>query len=164
MAETHRGTNYTDPLSVGKAATSYLMLFVLPTIWMMALKEAMRGDDDDQDEEEWLKKYAKEQLSYIMGTTILGRELVSAIASFRGYQGPAGLRFFIEIGKFANQTAKAVEDGEIDMPWFKSAMASAGVLLHLPTGQISRMIEGADLYRDGAAGPQAAIVGPPIKD
>jgi hypothetical protein len=46
----------------------------------------------------------------------------------------------------------------------KATLETAGVVLHLPTGQVSRMIEGTNMYLEGAAGPQAAIVGPPIKD
>jgi hypothetical protein len=157
MAENHRATDYRDPLSVGKAATNYLLLFVLPTVWMMALKEAMRGDGEDDDE--LLAKYAKEQLAYIMGTTILGREMASAISDF-DYRGPTGLRFFTEVGKLYKQSMQ----GEIDMPWFKAAMNTAGTLLHFPTAQLVRMWEGGQAYLDGEAGPQAALVGPPIKD
>jgi hypothetical protein len=169
MAETHRRTKYSDPFSVAKAGADYLLLFILPTVLMMMLKEALRGDDDDQDEETWLKKYAKEQLSFLLGTTIVGRELTSAVAGFRGYQGPAGFRFFVAIGKFFNQAGQVVDgfefhEEELDMPLLKATLETAGVVLHLPTGQVSRMIEGTNMYLEGAAGPQAAIVGPPIKD
>lgn len=158
MAENYRVTDMSDPLAVGKLAGNYLLLFVLPTVWMMALKEALRGDDDDEDK--LLAKYAKEQLSYVLGTTILGRELSASISGFTGYQGPAGLRFFADFYKFAKQTAQ----GEIDMPWFKAAMGTAGAIMHLPTGQVSRMVEGTDAFMEGSAGPQAMLVGPPLKN
>jgi hypothetical protein len=157
MVENYRATDPRNPLSVGKTAGNYLLLFVLPTVWMMALKEALRGDDDDDDE--LLAKYAKEQLSYIMGTTIMGRELASAMSDF-DYRGPTGLRFFVEFGKLYKQSMQ----GEVDMPWFKAFMNTAGTLLHFPAGQITRMVDGANAYIDGNAGPQAVLVGPPLKN
>jgi hypothetical protein len=70
------------------------------------------------------------------------------------------LRFFAEFAKFAKQTMQ----GEIDMPWFKSTLNTVGLLMHLPLGQVGRMAEGTDAFMEGTAGPQAILVGPPIKD
>jgi hypothetical protein len=157
--ENYRATDFKDPLGVGKLAANYLLLFTLPVVWSWALKEALRGDGDD-DEEEILKRLAMDQINYLLGTMVLAREIGAAVSGFAGYQGPAGTRFFGEVAKMTKQMAQ----GEVDMPAFKATINTAGILLHFPSGQIARTVEGFKAYIDDQAGPQAVLVGPPIKD
>ncbi len=158
--ENARATDFSNPMQVGKLAANYLLLFTLPAVWGWALKEALRGDDDDEDAKKIAKRLAMEQLNYLLGTMVLVREIGSAISGFSGYQGPAGTRFFAELGKLIKQT----EQGDVDMALVKAAANTVGIAAHLPSGQIMKSVEGTVAVMDGKAGPQAVLVGPPIKN
>jgi hypothetical protein len=133
-----------------------LMLYVVPTVLAFSLKEAVKGGDDD--EEELLQKLAKEQLSYLLGTVVGLREVGAAITGFNGYQGPAGTRFFSEVGKLAKQ----VEQGEIDIALIKAMNNTAGILLHYPAGAVNRAVEGFIALQEGKTNnPLVILTGPP---
>ena len=138
--------------------------YVPPAILGALLKELVRGSDDDWDKEKILKKLAKEQLNYLMGTMVLTREIGAAITSDYGYSGPAGVRLFAEVNKLAKQA----EQGEIDKALVKSAINVAGVagipvIGQFPAGQVNRTIDGIVAVSEGTAGPQAVIFGAPLK-
>lgn len=158
--ENYRATDFRNPLQVGKLAANYLLLFTLPAVWGWALKEALRGDDDDEDAAKIAKRLAAEQLNYLLGTMVLVREIGGAISGFQGYQGPAGTRFFAELGKFIKQA----QQGDVDMALVKAAANTVGVAAHLPSGQVIKSVEGTVAVMDGKAGPQAVLVGPPLKN
>ena len=162
--ERGRATEFKDPMAVGKLAVDYLMLFTVPAVLGTLLKELVRGSDDDWDKEKLLKKLAKEQLNYLMGTMVLTREVGAAITGDYGYSGPAGVRLFAEINKLAKQ----VEQGEVDTALVKAAINVAGiaglpVIGQFPSGQINRTIDGVVAVSEGTAGPQAVIFGAPLK-
>jgi len=162
--ERGRATDFKSPTAVGKLAADYLMLFTVPAILGALLKELVRGSDDDWDKEKILKKLAKEQLNYLMGTMVLTREIGAAITSDYGYSGPAGVRLFAEVNKLAKQA----EQGEIDKALVKSAINVAGVagipvIGQFPAGQVNRTIDGIVAVSEGTAGPQAVIFGAPLK-
>lgn len=154
-AERYAATNFKNPLQIGRFSVDMIMLYVVPTLLAFALKEAIKGSDDD--EEELVKKLAKEQLSYLLGTMIGLREIGSAVSGFNGYQGPAGTRFFAEIGKLAKQ----VEQGDVDMPLIKSMNNAAGILLHYPAGAVNRAVEGFIALQEGKTqNPLVILTGP----
>ncbi len=155
-AERYGATNFTNPLQVGRFAVDMLMLYVVPTVLAFTLKEALKGGDDD--EEELLKKLAKEQLSYLLGTMVGLREIGAAVTGFSGYQGPAGTRFFSEVGKLAKQ----VQQGEVDMALIKAMNNTAGILFHYPAGAVNRAVEGFIALQEGKTdNPLVILTGPP---
>lgn len=153
-AERYNATNFKNPLQVGRFAVDMLMLYVVPTVLAFALKEAVKGSDD---EEELLKKLGKEQLSYLLGTMVGLREIGASITGFNGYQGPAGTRFFSEVGKLAKQ----VEQGDVDLALIKAMNNTAGILLHYPAGAVNRAVEGFIALQEGKTdNPLVLLTGP----
>jgi hypothetical protein len=153
--ERYKATSFKDPLQVGRFAVDMLMLHTVPVVLSYSLKAALKGGDDD---EELMAALAKEQLNYMMGTMVGLRELGAAITGYNGYQGPAGTRFFSEVGKLAKQT----EQGDVDAALLKSLNNVAGILLHYPAGQVTRTTEGFLAIMEGeTANPMALVLGPP---
>ena len=87
----------------------------------------------------------KANLSYLAGLVVFTRELSGAIAGFYGYSGPAGTRFFSEIGKFGTQAAQS----EVDEAFLKAANNAAGILFHYPASQVQRTAEGIAALAEG---------------
>lgn len=98
-AESVARTKFTDPLSVGRLTVDFLMLYTLPAALGMLLKDALRGDEDDDG---FAEKLAREQLAFIAGTVVGGRELGSALQGY-SYRGPTGTRFFAEASRLFQQ-------------------------------------------------------------
>lgn len=153
-AESVSRTKFKDPLSVGLFAVDMLMLYSVPTFLAMTLREALRGDEDD-DEPLW-SKYAKEQLGFLLGTLVGGRELSSAVQGY-DYAGPAGLRFFAEMSRLYEQAGQ----GEVDAAALSALNKSAGILFKYPAGQVERTVEGAIAVSEGDAPVSAVIFGKP---
>ena len=158
-------TNFRKPHEVLRLAGDYLLLMVVPVIGSVLLDALLKGAPDDEDE--WLEKIIEEQISFVMGVFPLTREMTSAVQAATGfggqfgYSGPAGLRFFAELGKLGAQ----IGQGEIDMAAFKAANITAGVLFHYPAGQVNRTVEGTAALLEGRTGnPLAVIVGPPPRN
>lgn len=154
--ERYRDTNFKSPAEVGRFAVDMLMLNTVPVVLAVLMKEALVGSGED-DEDKLVKKLAAEQLNYLLGTMVGLREVGAAITGFNGYTGPAGTRFFSEIGKLAKQA----EQGELDKALLKSLNNAAGMLFHYPAGQVNRTVEGWMAVQEGKAGPEALVVGPP---
>ena len=57
-----------------------------------------------------------------------------------------------------------VQQGEVDEALVTSAVGSAGVLFHFPSGQLNRMITGYIAASEGDAPPTAMLFGKPRKD
>jgi hypothetical protein len=153
--ERTKQTDFRDPASVAKLAGDYLLLYTVPVVLSMALKEALRGSDDGDD---WPEKLAKEQLSYLMGQIVGLRELGAALQGF-DYSGPAGLRFFSEFAKLGKQAMQ----GDVDAAFLRALNQSAGILFHYPAGAVQRAVDGYAAWQDGEAGPGAMLFGPPLK-
>jgi hypothetical protein len=137
-----------------------LMLYTVPTVLTVALKEAVQraiggGDDDD----ELLKKLAGEQLSYIMGGFIGLRELSSMFSGYQGYEGPAGARFYSEVAKLAKEAGQ----GEADAGLFKRLNSVGGILLHYPATQVQRSVEGMKELSEGRGNLLSLFFGKPKK-
>lgn len=161
-SEIKNRTDWKNPFEVAVAARDYLLLMVVPAVLGVLIKEALTGGDDDP--EELVKKLGAEQVSYLLGTMVGLREVstaaqrVAGVAQFNGsYGGPAGLRFLQEIDKLGTQ----VSQGEMDKALRKSSLNTAGVLFHLPSGQINKTWDGVEAIAEGEAGPAAVLVGPP---
>jgi hypothetical protein len=127
----------------------------------LAIKEAFSGGDDD--DEELAKKLGAEQVSYLFGLMVGVREATGAAQillglgnkSGLGYGGPAGLRFFGELQKFAQQA----EQGELDRAFVRAGVNVGGIALHLPSAQINRTIDGIVALEEGRTTNPAAVIG-----
>jgi hypothetical protein len=154
-AERYNTTSFKDPLQVGRFMVDMLLLYTVPAVLGFAMKEALKGGGDDDD---LAKRLAAEQLNYMLGTMVGLREVGAAVAGFNGYQGPAGTRFFSELGKFGKQ----VEQGDVDGALLKSLNNAAGILFHYPAGQVNRTVEGFNALVEGkTANPLVLAFGPP---
>lgn len=148
------------PLAVPKLVSDYALLFVIPALAGALIKMALKGEDFD-DEEKLAKTLAAEQLNYLLGTMILTREIgggISAAVSGFSYTGPAALRLFGEVSKFAQQAGQ----GEVDAALLKAANNIGGIVLHYPAGQVQRTVEGMTaLYEGETENPLVLFAGPP---
>jgi GNAT superfamily N-acetyltransferase len=137
------------PADVGRLAVDYLLLFSIPAVLSMLVKEAFgRGDDDD----EMLAKMAKAQVSYLMGTVIGARDFGGMVEGFP-YRGPAGLRGLDEIARLIEQA----EQREVDAAALRALNATAGILFHYPAGQVQRTVEGVVALSEGDTENPAAL-------
>ena len=153
-------TKFTDPISVGRLAVDVLMLYTVPAILGIALREGVNLaiGGDEPDEEELIDKMLREQLTYMMGTMVGVREFATIFDPRFGYSGPAGVRFIAEVERLGNQ----ISQGELDDALRKSAVNVGGMLLHFPAGQVNRIIDGIYALEEGEAeSPAVVIFGPP---
>ena len=155
-------TNFKDPISIGRLAGDLLMLYTAPAILGVALREAVSllVGGEEKEEEELIEKLIKEQATYILGTMVGLREFASVFDPRFGYSGPAGARFIAEFTRFA----KEVSQGELDEGLRKSAISAGGMLLHFPSGQLNRIIDGITALQEGKTSSPAAIIFGPPKD
>ncbi|NYT45145.1 hypothetical protein H0A64_09965 [Alcaligenaceae bacterium] len=123
-------------------AGDYLLIMVLPAILSGVLRQALKGQDD---EDEYIESVLGELIGYPLGMFVGVRELSGVASKIAGidtqfsYSGPAGLRFFSEMDKLGQQ----IGQGEADKALFKSLNNVGGLLFHYPAGQVNRMIDGS---------------------
>lgn len=149
-----------SPGSRAKFAADMLLLYMVPAVLGSVLKDAFTPGDAG-DDEELAKKLAGEQLSYLLGLVVVGREFGQAGRMLTGanahdYTGPAGLRAISDAYQFAKQAGQ----GEFDDSFRKAAVNMAGDLLGLPSAQINRTITGVQALKEGKTkNPAAAVLG-----
>lgn len=159
-AESVNRTNFRDPLSVGRLAVDFLLLYTVPALLATLVKHAIVGGDDD--EEKFAKKVVADQLNYLLGSMVglreVGAGVQAALGQFSSYNGPAGVRFFAELAKLGKQ----VQQGELDEALLKSLNSTAGILFHYPSGQVQRTVQGFEALREGKTrNPLVLLAGPP---
>lgn len=142
---------------------NFLMLYTVPAILGQILQDALRGGaPDDPEKAAW--RLLQTQLSFIFGTVVGLREIGGAVQGYYGYSGPAGARGFGELSGFLKQTIQAVNEGETDAAFWKSLNNTAGILLHYPSTQIQRTVEGMIAYtQSNNQTPLVLITGPERK-
>jgi hypothetical protein len=140
-------TRWNDAGSIGNLAVDMFMLYTAPIIFSFYLREALLKGKCDHGRDIVCvgKEMAVEHLSYLFGGILLAREGISAVQGFAGYQGPAGSRFFSDLGQFTKQAMQ----GEIDTPLIKSGAKAIGAVTHFPTGQVIKTIEGIMALESG---------------
>ena len=94
------------------------------------------------------------------GDAFFGRAHVQQVGGALGlqgdYAGPASVRFFADIAKFAKQAYQ----GDFDEGFWKALNNVTGTLLHYPSGQINATIDGIDaIARGRTQNPGALLVG-----
>lgn len=159
--ERAKATNFRSPLEVMHLAWDYLLLFSAPAVLATIMKSALTPGGEDDDPEKLAKKLASEQISYLMGMMIGVREATSFVQGITGtsqygggYSGPAGLRFFSDLGKLGKQ----VSQGELDEALRRSLVNVGGVLLHLPSGQVNKTLDGINALNEGKTDNPAALL------
>lgn len=156
LAEAHSRFRVSDPLAVPKLASAYLLVAILPTTLGYLLRGLLKGKIED-DPDKLAKALLRENIGFMLGLFIFGRELASLGFD---YQGPAGGRFFASASKLLKQ----VEQGEMDAALLKAARDTAGPLLHIPSVQSARVLEALMRYADGQdVNPITLIGGQPPK-
>lgn len=144
--------------SKAKLAADLMMIYVVPTALTAMMKSALIPGDDDDD---LAKKLAKEQISFLLGLFVFGRELtqLANIATgdrFYGYAGPSGLRPIDDGFKFVQQAVQ----GEIDHAFVRASINLLGDVFGIPSAQINRAIKGAQaLQEDETDNPAALLLG-----
>jgi hypothetical protein len=164
-AERVAKTSLKNPIEVLSLAIDFLLLYSVPSALAYALKEAVSGDDDD--EEEIAKRLAIEQISYMTGMMVGVREFTPFVNQLAAaaldtkapfattYQGPAGARFISEMQKFGQQAAQ----DEWDRAFLRAVVNVGGILFHLPSAQVNRTIDGIIALEEGETENPAAVIG-----
>ena len=142
--------------SKAKLAANLMMIYVIPNALNALMKSALIPGDDDDD---LAKKLAKEQISFLLGLFVGGREmaqLANIITGdrFYGYTGPSGLRPIDDTYKFAQQAAQ----GEFDSAFVRASVNLLGDAFGLPSAQINRTIKGAEALQDDETDNPAALL------
>ena len=142
--------------SKAKLAADLMMIYVVPTALTTLMKSALIPGDDDDD---LAKKLAKEQISFVLGLFVFGRELtqLANIATgdrFYGYAGPSGLRPIDDTFKFVQQAVQ----GEFDSTFVRASVNLLGDAFGLPSAQINRTIKGAQALQDDETDNPAALL------
>ena len=142
--------------SKAKLAADLMMIYVVPTALTTLMKSALIPGDDDDD---LAKKLAKEQISFVLGLFVFGRELtqLANIATgdrFYGYAGPSGLRPIDDGFKFVQQAVQ----GEFDSAFVRASVNLLGDAFGLPSAQINRTIKGAEALQDDETNNPAALL------
>lgn len=153
-------TNFKSPKDVAFLTADLALLYMVPSILGTLMKAALKGEDD------WDKigkDVLADLLGYVTGTMVGVREISAAIQAAVGsgpgdYTGPASVRFFADLAKFAKQA----QQGEADAAFWKSLNSVGGTLFHYPAGQINATVQGINALVDGKTeNPGAVLVGAP---
>ena len=142
----------------GKMAAHLLLQWVVPTALTALFKSLLTPGDDDDD---LAKKLAKEQISFMLGMFVGGRELaqlgdIATGGKFYGYNGPSGVRPIADTYKLAQQARQ----GEFDKGLATATINLLGSGFGLPSAQINRTIKGAEaLNEDKTDNPAALLFG-----
>jgi len=148
--------------SKAKLAADYLLLYSVPAVLTVMLKDALTpGDSGDWDDlDEVLRKLMEAQLDQLFGLMVGVREVAGAAKMALGlseyakdYQGPAGLRLISDITGLAIQ----VNQGEVDDAFRKRAINVIGSGFGLPAAQINRTFSGAQALIGGETANPAAL-------
>lgn len=142
--------------SKAKLAANLIMIYVIPNALNAMIRSALIPGDDDED---LVKKLAKEQISFLLGLFVGGREMAQLANimtgdRFYGYAGPSGLRPIDDTYKFAQQTAQ----GEIDHAFVRASINLLGDVFGIPSAQINRTIKGAEALQDDETDNPAALL------
>jgi len=143
--------------SVGRLGVDLMVLSVVPAMLNMLLRDALKGEDDD--DEEFLRRLAREEMSYLLGTVVLLREMSGVVQGYRGYEGPAGTRFWAELGKAGSAVAAG---GSLSDAGWRALNNSSGILFHYPSSQVQATVGGLmSLYESPRTPITAPFFGPP---
>lgn len=145
-------------IGMARLAGDYFALLIAPPAISMVVFDAILKGEDFEDEADFFWQLMQEILGYGMGTMVGLRDLGGALRGF-GFKGPVGTRAFAELADLFAQ----IKQGDLDVTLLKKALQSAGILLHLPTGQVATTIDGIVALKEGETESPGALIagGPP---
>jgi hypothetical protein len=150
------------PLAMGRLAVDYLLLFAIPATLGSLLRDAMKGEDD---EDKVLEHALTANVAYMLGTMVLLREFGGAVQGYAGYEGPAGSRAIASLSKVIKQVESAVveqDPAKLTEASLRALNDAAGAFFHYPAGQVRRTYEGIVALAEGRTqNPFAVITGAP---
>ena len=135
-----------------KVAQLSTLFFVMPIIEAL-MRDALKIDGDDDDEEEktagdWMRFAVANSVGFTLGTMIGAREISSVVQNVIegkpvwGWRGPSGGRIFSDISSFAQQLGQ----GELDEGFARAALNLGGSTIGIPSAQLWRLWTGIDAY------------------
>ena len=139
-----------------RLAAELLLIWVIPNVLTVLMKEALVPGDDGED---LAKKLAKEQISFMLGLFVGLREL-SSLGSIVtggknfGYSGPGGTRVIADAQQFFQQSRQ----GEADEAFVRASISFAGSLFGLPAAQANRSLKGYRALKEGKTDNPAALL------
>ena len=139
-----------------RLAAELLLIWVIPNVLTVLMKEALVPGDDGED---LAKKLAKEQISFMLGLFVGARELSSLGAIVTGskdfgYSGVGGTRVISD----ALQFAKQARQGEADEAFVRASINFSGSLFGLPAAQANRSLKGYRALKEGKTDNPAALL------
>ena len=155
-----QGMTANTPAKKAKLAVDMLLIYTVPAVLGALFKDAITpGDAGDDDPEKLARKLAAEQISFLLGLFVVGREfadvgkIIAGAEGARDYAGPAGTRMVGDTLKFGKQAMQ----GEFDDAFRKAAINLSGDLFGLPAAQVNRTITGAKALVEGETSNPAAL-------
>lgn len=139
-----------------RLAAELLLIWVVPNVLTVLMKEALVPGDDGED---LAKKLAKEQISFMLGLFVGARELSSLGAIVTGskdagYSGVGGTRVISDALRFAKQARQ----GEADEAFVRASINFSGSLFGLPAAQANRSLKGYRALKEGKTDNPAALL------
>ena len=139
-----------------RLAAELLLIWVIPNVLTVLMKEALVPGDDGED---LVKKLAKEQISFMLGLFVGARELSSLGAIVTGskdagYSGVGGTRVISDALRFAKQARQ----GEADEAFVRASINFSGSLFGLPAAQANRSLKGYRALKEGKTDNPAALL------
>ena len=158
LAESVAETRRVGPERLPLLAADVLLVAFLPMVLGELMKVALRGEEWDW--EELGPQLVKAQVGFLLGFMVGARELGGIVASDGQFSGaPAALRL---LSQDLPRLYQQIQQGELDSTLRKTALNSAGIILHFPAGQINRTLDGFEAMAKGETkNPMALLVGPP---
>jgi hypothetical protein len=152
-------TNFKNPKAVAGWLGDMALLTVIPAILPALLTHALKGGGDDDEPEDWAKRLAAWQASYLFGMFVGLRELPTLWSPF-DYGGPPA-------GKLINDGKRLVQQagqGEVDDAAVLATIGFLGTALGLPTTQLLRSYKGWLAWDEGDAPATSILFGPPPRN
>lgn len=139
-----------------RLAAELLLIWVIPNVLTVLMKEALVPGDDGED---LAKKLAKEQISFMLGLFVGARELSSLGAIVTGskdfgYSGVGGTRVISDALRFTKQARQ----GEADEAFVRASINFSGSLFGLPAAQANRSLKGYRALKEGKTDNPAALL------
>ena len=159
VAEKTALTDFKNPRAVAGWLGDMALLAVIPAILPALITYLLKGGGEDDEPEDWAKRLAEWQASYLLGMFVGLRELPAVWSPF-DYQGPPA-------GKLINDGKRLVQQagqGEIDDEAVLATIGFLGTALGIPTIQMTRSYKGWLAWDEGDAPVTSILFGPPPKD
>lgn len=144
-----------------------VLLAAVPVAGKMLLDAITKGVGEDDEPEEWMERYLREQVAFLFGPLVGISQFAGSARGedSYGYKGPAGLAIFNELNALGTAVAegKFIDDeGGLDKAFWRPANRALGMVLHFPASQVDATIRGSQAYFNGETdNPAAIFFGPP---